>query len=116
MDGVGLAKLLTGEADDSREESFLMHYPHAPHRSTYFTVFRDGDWKLIYHYIPTEVSDGSHYQLYNLKNDPFESTNVASDHPKELSRLVKALSQNLETHGANYPVDENGIPLKPKAP
>jgi arylsulfatase A-like enzyme len=116
VDGVGLAKLLTGKTDDSRTESFLMHYPHSPHRSDYFTVFRDGDWKLIYHYFPTEVSDGSHYQLYNLKNDPFESTNVAGDHPKELDRLVKALAHNLETHGADYPVDENGIPLKPKAP
>ena len=43
-----------------------MHYPHSPHRSDYFTCIADGDWKVIYHYFPSEVSEDSHYQLFNL--------------------------------------------------
>ena len=116
VDGKGLAKLLSGEADGSREEEFLMHYPHGPHRTDYFTVYRSGDWKVIYHYFPTEVSDGSHYQLYNLKEDPFESTNVADKHPEKLRALVKGLYQELVAHSALYPVDKQGEPVRPVIP
>ncbi|HSG72801.1 MAG TPA: sulfatase-like hydrolase/transferase, partial [Planctomycetaceae bacterium] len=35
VDGTRLDTLLTGKRDDSREETFLMNYPHAPHRSDY---------------------------------------------------------------------------------
>ncbi|MCA9135037.1 MAG: sulfatase-like hydrolase/transferase, partial [Planctomycetales bacterium] len=38
VDGRSLAPLLTGNAEASRGERFLMHYPHSPHRSNYFTV------------------------------------------------------------------------------
>ena len=73
VDGSRLDTLLTGTPDDTREETFLMHYPHSPHRSDYFTCYRQGDWKVIYHYFPSEASENSHYQLYNLAEDPFES-------------------------------------------
>ena len=116
VDGNVLAKLFTGSADTSLEQSFLMHYPHAPHRSDYFTVYRNGDWKVIYHYMPTEVSDGSHYQLYNLKDDPFESTNVATEHPEKLRALMKGLVMELIAQSALYPVDEQGSPIKPVIP
>jgi hypothetical protein len=64
VDGLRLDRLLTGKPDRSRKEQILMHYPHSPHRTEYFTVWRDGDWKVIYHYFPTAVSGGSHYQLF----------------------------------------------------
>src|SRR5204863_5081211 len=57
VDGVPLDTLLTGRADPQRPETFLMHYPHSPHRTDYFTVYRDGPWKVIYHYFPTSVSE-----------------------------------------------------------
>jgi arylsulfatase A-like enzyme len=116
VDGHGLARLLTGRADNSREEVFLMHYPHSPHRSEYFTVFRNDDWKVIYHYFPTDVSNGSHYQLYNLKNDPFESTNLAEKNPKELTRMMRGLIRGLEDEGARYPINVDGKPVKPQLP
>ncbi len=47
-----------------------MHYPHSPHRSDYFTCYRSGDWKVIYHYFPSEASENSYYQLYNLATTP----------------------------------------------
>jgi len=116
VDGHDLAKLLTGKADTSREESFLMHYPHSPHRSDYFTVYRKDDWKVIYHFFPTEVSNGSHYQLFNLEEDPFESTDLGADHPKVLNHLMKGLIKSLETYQAHYPLDENGTPVEPRLP
>ena len=123
VDGKPLRTLLTGESDASRPEEFLMHYPHGPHRSDYFTVWRNGDWKVAYHNFPKEKvregmlqSDGKRYQLFNLKDDPFESTNVADDEPEVLSKMVGELKAQLEAHDAQYPVDENGEELIPIAP
>lgn len=48
LDGYDLGTLLSGRADPAHPETFLMHYPHAPHRSDYFTSYRAGDWKVIY--------------------------------------------------------------------
>jgi arylsulfatase A-like enzyme len=117
VDGVRLDTLLTGKPDRSRQEQFLMHYPHSPHRSEYFTVWRDGDWKVIYHYFPTEVSGGSHYQLFNLKDDPFEQSDLAASRPAELKRLMQGLVASLERHQAVYPVEKDGkTRVTPKAP
>ena len=94
-----------------------MHYPHAPHRTDYFTVYRDGPWKVIYHYFPTAVSEGSHYQLFNLVEDPFEQKNLAKSHPAELRRLMEGLIAGLERQEAVYPIDKAGAgPVKPKLP
>jgi arylsulfatase A-like enzyme len=116
VDGARLETLLTGKRDRRRAETFLMHYPHAPHRSDYFTVYRDGPWKVIYHYFPSAVSGNSHYQLFNLKDDPFEQQNLAAGKPAELRRMMKRLIAALERHEAAYPVDKTGTPAKPQLP
>ena len=117
LDGRRLDTLLTGKADSSRDEKFLMHYPHSPHRTNYFTSYRDGAWKVIYHYFPTEVSEGSHYQLYNLKEDPFEQKNLAATNPAELKRLRQGLIAGLEAQHAVYPVEKGTTtPVKPLLP
>lgn len=117
VDGARLDTLLTGRRDASREETFLMHYPHSPHRTDYFTTYRNGDWKVIYHYFPSEVSEGSHYQLFNLKTDPFEQKNLAASEPAALKRLMQGLTASLEKQHAVYPLDkETKQPLKPQLP
>jgi arylsulfatase A-like enzyme len=117
VDGSRLDTLLTGKPDPSREETFLMHYPHAPHRTDYFTCYRHGDWKVIYHYFPSAVSEGSHYQLYNLTKDPFEQQDLAASHPAELRRMMQELITGLERQNAVYPVEQDGTtPVKPKLP
>ncbi len=116
-DGARLDKLLTGQQDATRAQVFLMHYPHAPHRSNYFTCYRHGDWKVIYHYYPSEASENSHYQLYNLARDPFESQNLANSHPAELHRMMQELIAGLKAQQALYPVDQDGTtPLHPLLP
>lgn len=123
VDGSSLFQLLGGDPDTTRTEQFLMHYPHSPHRSNYFTVWRDGDWKVIYHALPdipttggaVQFQDG-HYELFNLQQDPFESTNLAQSNPKELKRMMEGLINALEKHDAVYPIDENGSPIKPTMP
>lgn len=117
VDGIKLDTLLTGKSDSARKEQFLMHYPHAPHRSDYWTSWRDGEWKVIYHYFPSKQSEGSHYQLYHLKDDPFEQNNLADSKTKELSRMMSGLVDALEKHQALSPIDKDGqTELKPKLP
>lgn len=118
LDGSRLDTLLAGKPDPAREQVFLMHYPHSVHRSDYFTCYRRGDWKVIYHYFPSKASEDSHYQLYNLAKDPFESQNLAASRPDQLRLMMKGLAASLEKHNALYPVDkQDGVtPQKPKLP
>jgi len=117
VDGLKLNKLLAGRPDRGRPERFLMHYPHAPHRSDYWSSWRDGDWKVVYHYYPSAASDNSHYQLFNLKTDPFEQQNLAATQPAQLDRMMRDLIAALANCDAAYPVGEDGAtPLKPQRP
>jgi arylsulfatase A-like enzyme len=117
VDGARLDALLVGKADPGRAETFLMHYPHAPHRSDYWTSYRDGPWKVIYHYVPSEASDNSHYQLFHLADDPFEQRDLAGSRPEQLRRMMSGLIAALERHGAVYPVDKDGVTrLVPELP
>ena len=118
FDGVNLLPLLAGERDNAREESFLMHYPHSPHRSNYFSTLRLENWKVIYHYFPSEQSGGSHYQLFDLNEDPFESNDLAPSRPDVLRRMVAELEKRLDQHDAVYPVTDGDqpAPLTPVVP
>ncbi len=89
-----------------------MHFPHA-HRGSYFTTFRKGDWKLIYHYNP-ETPENPDCVLYNLANDPIESTNLAQAEPQKLKEMLTAMVERLDKEGALYPVDKDGNELRCK--
>ena len=94
-----------------------MHYPNAPHRTEYFSVWRDGDWKVVYHYLPTAVSGGSHYQLFNLATDPFEQSDLATKETGQLQRMMQGLIAALEQHKAVYPVEKgSATPIRPTLP
>lgn len=117
VDGARLDTLLSGQPDASRPETFLMHFPHSPHRSEYWTSYRDGEWKVIYHYFPSEASGGWHYQLFNLHHDPSESNNLAAEEPAILRRMMEALIAALVKCDAQYPVaDDHVTPVKPQLP
>ena len=111
IDGFNLIPQLLGQKNEARSEKFLMHFPHA-HRGSYFTVYRDGDWKLIYYYNP-KLPNRPAYELYNLKKDPSEIYNVATLETEKLKGMVKAMAKQLEAEGALYPIDADGNTLKP---
>lgn len=116
VDGKSLKSLFAGKRDQDREETFLIHYPHAPHRSSHWTSYRDGEWKVVYHYFPSQVSEGSHYQLFHLGQDPFEQQDLSKREPEELQRMMRLLAKSLEDHGSLYPIAEDGTPLRPIVP
>lgn len=103
-------------ADETLERSFLMHFPHAPHRSDYFTIFRKGDWKLIYHYFPSPKGQSTHYQLFSLREDPFEQNDLSQSHMAQVKQLVEEMTIELDEQNALFPVDSNGKVVRPISP
>lgn len=114
-DGYGLETLLAGQSDEAHPDVFLMHFPH-DHRSNYFTSYRNGDWKLVYHYYPKANKQKSHYELFNLKDDFAETNNLAQSNPEKLNAMMRAMVAQLEFEGALYPVDSEGNDLLPIIP
>ena len=117
VDGYRLKRLLSGQPDPDRPAQFLMHYPHAPHRSDYFTVWRDGRWKVVYHYFPGEGAQPRRYQLFDLEADPLEQSDLAEARPEQVARLMRGMIQRLDLSRAVYPTDpETQQPLVPRMP
>ena len=92
-----------------------MHFPHS-HRSSYYTVLRLDNWKVIYHYLPDSNPAKTRYELFDLANDPFEKTNVADNQPQELKRMMREMIAQLDREGALFPVDKQGNELRPQLP
>ena len=111
IDGFDLKKQLSGKVNRKRLETFLMHFPHA-HRGNYFTVYREGDWKLIYYYSP-ETPKQPKAVLYNLKEDQEEKKELSSVFPDKCREMIRNMSSRLEKEGALYPIDKQGNELKP---
>jgi len=113
VDGIDLSPALKGKRLKQAPE-FLMHFPHK-HRSSYFTSYRLGDWKVIYHY---HESGADRYELFNLKQDRDESNNLSKSQPERLKRMMGALARALEEADAQYPtaLDGSGRELRPEVP
>ncbi len=71
---------------------------------------------MIYHYIPTAVSGGSHYQLFNLATDPFEQNDLATMERAALIELMTEMKAKLQSQGALYPRSNDGNALEPVIP
>jgi len=111
IDGFDLKEQLTGKYSKERANTFLNHFPH-DHRSSYYTIFIQNDWKVVYHY---PVKDSPRYELYNLMKDPYEKHNLADDSPERLKTMIQAMKMDMESKGSLYPL-KNGVKLIPKAP
>ena len=114
LDGSDLKKLAQGKADKKHRDDFLMHFPHE-HRGSYFTMYRKGNWKLIYYYNPQTDGKPS-YKLYNLAQDPYEKNECAAAHPTKVRELCQLMVDRLEAEHACYPVDKQQKPLYPVVP
>ena len=96
-DGQSLVSLLQG--GDLAQRELYWHYPHY-HGSTWApgASIRDGDWKLIefYHY--------ENVELYNLKRDPGEQTDLSQTEPETRDRLLEKLHAWQKRMNARMPV------------
>ncbi|MBL7649952.1 MAG: sulfatase [Candidatus Hydrogenedentes bacterium] len=86
LDGVSLGPLLRDPAAALGRKDFQWHYPHYYFNTTPVSAFRHGDWKLIEYY-----EDGRK-ELYNIKDDLSETTDLAAANPE----IVKDLEARLQ--------------------
>ncbi len=96
LDGYDLRAVHAGET----KQTFLMHFPHK-HRSSYFTTWHNGDWKLIYQY-----HSEPRLQLFNLAKDRSERNDLAEQNPELLQGMLSEMNNALKDSGALFPVSQ----------
>ena len=86
----GLSKDNPGNLEGTSARDLLLHQTTFPSRDLFFgyepklgTAMRRGDWKLIV--------KGEEVQLFNLKKDLKETTNVAAEHPEITTSMRQAI-------------------------
>ncbi|MCA9074842.1 MAG: sulfatase-like hydrolase/transferase [Planctomycetaceae bacterium] len=115
VDGTDLTPLLDGEPIEER--AIFWHYPlYLDGKGLTFTLpdgstgswrgfpstsMRRGDWKLI------EFHEDNTIGLYNLKDDPGETTNVSEQHPEVTHRMRAELDAWQEKTQAPIPTVAN---------
>jgi len=110
LDGVSLMPVLK-DADASLDRPALhWHFPaylqgytarHGAFRTTPAAAIRMGDWKLI------EYFEDGVLELYNLKNDIGEKTNLAKKNPAKVKELHVAMLQWRKETKAPVPTEKN---------
>lgn len=84
-DGMDLGTLLRAPSQTLSREALYFHYPHYYPTTSPVSAVRSGDWKLLEYF-----EDGRH-ELYNLKDDLSEKTDLASRMPDKAESLLKQL-------------------------
>jgi arylsulfatase A-like enzyme len=87
FDGISLKPILNGQENQLKRKAIFWHYPHYHiEGATPYSAIRYENWKLIHIY------ETDKYELYDLKNDIGETTDLSAGNPA----LVKKLAQKLE--------------------
>ena len=94
LDGANLLPALTGSGALVRP-SLYWHYPHCDTEP--YSVVRQGNLKLI------EFLGDGRTELYDLRDDPAEKTNLAERRPEQVVTLRRDLAQWRESVGAQMP-------------
>lgn len=88
LDGTSYLKLLTSAGDGQLgREAIYWHFPGYlgsrgdTWRTTPVSVVRSGDWKLL------EFFEDGHRELYNLRDDPSEKSDLAGREPARVEQL-----------------------------
>ena len=108
IDGFDISPYFTGTEGTHRPQEFLTHFPHK-HRNTMYSTYRRKNWKIIYNYASEK------WELYNLKLDPFEKTNMVGKQPELVLYLATEMIKKLDSQKAIYPRKTiSGKQVKPK--
>lgn len=103
-DGISLLDTMLGQSAPIARTLFW-HYPHYHNSGAHgpASALREGDWKLIHSYESELTGQGTPDELFNLRQDPGETTNLAEAHPDRLQSLRGKLTFLLTEVGAQLP-------------
>ena len=114
VDGLSLLPILKGETQSFGDRPLFWHFPaylqayqvwdeqrDPLFRSRPCSVIRVGDWKLHQYF-----EDGG-LELYNLRNDIGETTNLAKSNPAKTQQLLERLQSWREATEAPVPTQPN---------
>ena len=110
IDGKSIVPVLKGQGSLKRE-SLFWHFPHYSYDLP-FSIIRNGDWKLIKRY-----GGNKEFELFNLKNDISETTDLAASEPAKVRELNEKLVAWLRHTNAKVPVKNpnwTGTPTEKK--
>ncbi|MSR43140.1 MAG: DUF4976 domain-containing protein, partial [Pedosphaera sp.] len=108
FDGVSFAPVIKGATNAARP--LFWHYPHYhPGGATPYGAIRDGDFKLI------EFYENGRRELYNLKTDPRENSNLAEQQEATASALGQKLDAWRRSVGAQMPLPNPDYRPHPQA-
>ncbi|MEM0964884.1 MAG: sulfatase-like hydrolase/transferase [Verrucomicrobiota bacterium] len=99
IDGVSLARFLAGEKPDAAfyNRPLFFHLPHYRSEIPHSAIIA-GNAKVMHFYERPDVP-----MLFNLREDPGESVNVARKYPETHQRLFDQMMVYLEEVGARFP-------------
>jgi arylsulfatase A-like enzyme len=97
LDSLSLAPLLRDPSAHLARDALFFHYPHYYPTTSPVGAIRTGDWKLL------EYFEDSHVELYNLKDDPGESHDLAATRTTTAEDLRDRLHAWRRSVGARMP-------------
>jgi len=98
IDGISLAAhLRSGGRERLRRDAIFWHFPHYRDPVVPYGIVRSDDDKLIKRY------EGPTYELFNLRDDLPETTNLAERMPEKAERLDARLGAWLASVNAKMP-------------
>jgi arylsulfatase A len=97
LDGMDLSPLLKDANAKLDRDALFWHYPHYYETTTPVSAIRARDWKLL------EYFQDNHVELYNLKDDLGEKTDLAKQMPEKANELRQRLHQWRDEVGAAMP-------------
>ena len=107
-DGENLIPVLTENSWLNRDELFW-HFPHY-HGSGWKpgSAMRKGDWKLVVQY------EDNRTELFNLAEDPGETTNLAERYPEKVKEMQNILEEKLINTNSKKPLPNENFSPKSK--
>jgi arylsulfatase A len=97
LDGMNLLPRLRDEDARLRRAALFFHYPHYYTTTTPVSAVRAGDWKLL------EYLEDDRVELFNLKQDPGETADLARQQTAKTTELRDLLHSWREEVGAAMP-------------
>jgi len=93
IDGVSFSSIIEGKKEETRDHLMFAY-------CTTQRAIRNGTWKLI------QYPQINRTQLFNLKNDPWEKNNLASnpEHRDQVEKMIKLLKQEQKIYGDDQPL------------